>query len=126
MNEEITTNSEQLDDENLSSGDGKKRVTWVSKDLKSMIEFIGKVYSKLGHTEYLSNKAIAAVHGLSADSIKMHLSSGQQYKLLELKHRIGYKITEHFQKIFLPKNDSEKRASVIESLKTCRYLSSTL
>ncbi|MFT4019558.1 MAG: hypothetical protein QM668_21520 [Agriterribacter sp.] len=97
--------------------ESRKRVSYVSKDLKSMVEFVGKVYNHLGHTEYNNNKAIAAVHGLSPDSIKLHLSNSQQYKLLELKHGTGYKITEHFQRIFLPRSDNEKRAAVIESLK---------
>lgn len=113
--EKLSTN-EALDDDNQSK-EGKKRVSYVSKDLKSMIDFVAKVYNQLGHTAFHSNKAIATVHGLSPDSIKLHLSSSQQYKLLELKHGIGYKVTDHFQKLFLPRNDNEKRTAVIESLK---------
>jgi hypothetical protein len=117
MNEEKVNGNIALDDENQSSKEGKKRVSYVAKDLKSMIDFVGRVYNQLGHTTHHSNKAIAAVHGLSSDSIKQHLTAAQHYKLLEIKFGIGYKITEHFQKIYLPKNDNEKRAAVIESLK---------
>jgi hypothetical protein len=117
MIEEKVSSGQATDDENSSSKDGKERVSYVSKDLKTIIEFVGKVYSQLGHTIYHSNKAIATIHGLSPNSIKMHLSSAQQYKLLELKHGTGYKVTDHFQKIFLPRDDNEKRAAVIESLK---------
>lgn len=106
-----------LDGENQQSNEGRKRISYVSKDLKTIIEFVAGVYNKLGHTEYHSNKAIATVHGLSPDSIKLHLSSAQQYKLLELKHGTGYKVTDHFQKILLPRNENEKRGAVIESLK---------
>lgn len=111
--------AEILNDSNIGddSRESKKRVSYASKDLSTMIDFVGKVYNQLGHTTYHTNKAIATVHGLSPDSIKLHLSSAQQYKLLELKHGIGYKVTEHFQKLFLPKNDGERRNAVIESLK---------
>lgn len=117
MTTEKVNESSILDDENQLSKEGKKRISYVTKDLKTMIDFVAKVYNQLGHTAYHSNKAIAVVHGLSPDSIKQHLTSAQQYKILTLKHGTGYKITDHFQKLYLPKNDNEKRASVIESLK---------
>jgi hypothetical protein len=117
MNEETSNSSTLVDDENEASNEGTKRNTYVSKDLKTIISFIAKVYNQLGHTTHLSNQAIATVHGLSPSSIKGHLSSAQQYKVLELKHRIGYKITEHFQKLHLPKSEQEKRSAVIDSLK---------
>lgn len=117
MNEEKVTENNPLEDDNQSTKEGKKRVSYVSKDLKSMIEFVAKVYNQLGHTTFNSNKAIATAHSLSPDSIKLHLSSAQQYKLLEMKHGIGYKVTDHFQKLYLPRNANEKRSAVIESLK---------
>lgn len=95
----------------------KKRSTYVSKDHVSMVNFVSEIYKNLGHTDYHSNKAIAAVNGLSPDSIKQHLSSCQQYKLLEIKHGTGYKITDLFKRIFLPVNETEKRSAIIESLK---------
>src|SRR5712672_2485433 len=98
MKEEKTNSSSPLEDENQSK-EGRKRISYVSKDLKTIVDFIAKVYNQLGHTEFHSNKAIATVHGMSPDSIKLHLSSAQQYKLLELKHGTGYKVTDHFQKI---------------------------
>jgi hypothetical protein len=117
MTTEKVNESSLLDDDNQLSKEGKKRISYVTKDLKTMIDFVAKVYNQLGHTAYHSNKAIAAVHGLSPDSIKQHLTSAQQYKILTLKHGTGYKITDHFQKLYLPKNDNERRAAVIESLK---------
>ncbi len=116
MAEEKLSTNDPLDDDNQSK-EGKKRVSYVSKDLKSMVDFVAKVYNQLGHTTFHSNKAIATVHGLSPDSIKMHLSSSQQYKLFELKYGIGYKVTDHFQKIYLPRTENEKRNAIIESLK---------
>src|ERR1700754_1486766 len=117
MSEQNVNQNGTLDDDNQVSKDGKKRVSYVSKDLQSIIDFVEKVYKRLGHTEYHSNKAIATANGLSPESIKLHLSSAQQYKLLELKHGVGYKILEHFQKIYLPINANEKRIAIIESLK---------
>lgn len=116
MAEEKLSTNDPLDDDNQSK-EGKKRVSYVSKDLKSIIDFVAKVYNQLGHTAFHSNKAIATVHGLSPDSIKLHLSSSQQYKLLEIKHGTGYKVTDHFQKIYLPRTENEKRSAIIESLK---------
>lgn len=117
MSSEKLSTETVLDDENQANKDSKKRVSYIAKDLATIIEFVGKVYNSLGHTSYHSNKAIATIHGLSPDSIKQYLTAAQGYKLFELKHGTGYKITEHFQKIFLPKNDNEKRSAVIESLK---------
>lgn len=105
------------DEDSISSKEAKKRIAYPSKSLKDIIEFVGKIYNSLGHTDFLSNKAIAAVHELSTDTIKPYLSAAQAYKIFELKHGTGYKVTDHFRKLYLPKNDSEKRASVIESLK---------
>lgn len=98
--------------------EGKKRVSYVFRDHLSMVEFVSGMYRNLGHTDYHSNKAIAAAHQLSPDSIKQQLTCCQQYRLLEIKHGVGYKITELFLRIFLPVNDSEKRVAVIESLKS--------
>lgn len=119
MNEQrVNEGSLSEDETSTTSKEGKKRLSYVARDLKTIIDFVGKVYNQLGHTAYHSNKAIATVHGLSPDSIKPHLTSAQQYKLLELKFGTGYKITDHFQKLYLPKNDQEKRTAIIESLKS--------
>jgi hypothetical protein len=112
-----STEAAKANEEATTQKEAKKRIPYVQKDLKSMIEVGSKIYNQLGHTTYHSNKAIAIVIGLSPDSIKQHLSAAQQYKILELKHGIGYKITDHFQKLFLPKNENEERLAVIESLK---------
>jgi len=98
--------------------EAKKRTSYVSKDHQSMVEFVAGVYKNLGYSEYHSNKAIAAVHLLSPDSIKQHLTSAQQYRLLEIKFGVGYKVTDLFKRIFLPVNDVERRAAIIESLKS--------
>lgn len=117
MKEEKVNSSPVLDDDGDISKDDRKRISYPAKDLKSIIDFVAKVYNQLGHTVYHENKAIATIHGLAPASIKAQLSAAQQYKLFKLKHRIGYKVTDHFQKLYLPKNDNEKRAAVIESLK---------
>lgn len=95
----------------------KKRISYISRDHKSMIDFVSVIYRNLGHADYHSNKTIATEHGLSADSIKQQITSSQQYKLLELKFGTGYKITDLFKTIFLPLNDIEKKTAIIESLK---------
>jgi hypothetical protein len=107
----------ELEDES-STKDGKRRTSYVSRDHKSMVEFVAEIYKNLGHSDHHNNKAIATVHRLSPASIKQQLTSCQQYRLLEIKFGTGYKITDLFTRIFLPVNDSEKRAAVIESLKS--------
>lgn len=109
-------NENEIDD-NSSKGD-KKRTSYVSRSHKSMVEFVATIYKSLGRTEYHSNKAIAAIHQLSPASIKQQLTSCQQYRLLEIKFGTGYKVTELFNRIYLPVNDAEKRAAVVESLKS--------
>ncbi|MBA4167142.1 MAG: hypothetical protein H0X41_06315 [Chitinophagaceae bacterium] len=116
MSEEKTA-SETSQEDLAVSKETRRRAVYPAKDLKSMIEFVAKIYNQLGHTAHISNVAIATLHGLSPESIKQHLSSGQLYKLLELKHGTGYKVTDHFQKLYLPRDENEKRLSVIESLK---------
>lgn len=96
----------------------KKRNSYVSRDHKSMVEFVSRIYRNLGHSDYHSNKAIAVVHELSPDSIKQQLTSSQQYKLLELKHGTGYKVTDLFKRIYLPVNEAEGRSAIIDSLKS--------
>ena len=101
-----------------NSIENEKRTSYVSRSHKSMVEFVATIYKSLGRTEYHSNKAIAAIHQLSPASIKQQLTSCQQYRLLEIKFGTGYKVTELFNRIYLPINDSEKRAAVVESLKS--------
>ena len=114
-----TLNSAEVNGaEDNAQKEAKKRISYVSRDHKSMVDFVGMVYKNLGFTDYHSNKAIATIHGLSPDSIKQHLTSAQQYKLLEIKFGTGYKVTDLFKRIFLPVNDMEKRSAVIESLKS--------
>lgn len=118
MDNLTSTENSAINDEQATQKEVKKRLSYVSRDHKSMVDFVAGIYKNLGHTDYHSNKAIATIHGLSPDSIKQHLTSAQQYKLLELKHGTGYKITDLFKKIFLPLNESEKRTAIIESLKS--------
>lgn len=75
MNEEKLNGSGTTEDTNQAA---RRRISYVSKDLKSMIDFVGKVYSELGHTAYHSNKAIALVHGFSHDSIKIILNNDKK------------------------------------------------
>lgn len=117
MNDEKTGSETISEDEIQSHRESKKRNTYPARSLKEIIDFVAKVYNQLGHTDYFSNKAIATVHGLSSDSIKQQLSAAQQYKLLEIKYGVGYKITSHFQKLYLPKSENERRTAAIESLK---------
>jgi hypothetical protein len=107
----------QSESDSGNSKEVKKRTSYVSRDHESMMNFVSTIYKNLGHTDYHSNKSIASVLSLSPDSIKQHLTSSQQYKLLEIKFGTGYKITELFKTIFLPLNDSEMMSAVIESIK---------
>lgn len=114
--ENLNQNEEDTNVENPSDKETLKRVSYVSKDHKSMIEFVSIIYRNLGHADYHSNLAIAAAQKLAPDSIKVQLGAAQQYNLLEIKHRIGYKITNLFKRIYMPINDIEKRAAIIESI----------
>ncbi len=110
--------SEVVNNEDVNSKESAKRSSWVSRPHSAIVEFVANIYKNLGSYDYHSNKAIAAANSLSPDSIKPQLSTAQQFKLLEIKHGVGYKITDLFVKIYLPENEAEKRSAVIESLKS--------
>lgn len=65
MSAEKISGNTPVDDENQPPNDGKKRVSYVAKDLKTMIDFVAKVYNQLGHTSFHSNKAIATAKSFS-------------------------------------------------------------
>jgi len=116
--DKFNSSENEIDDDVDSSKSDKKRISYVSRSHKSMVEFVAVIYKNLGHAEHHKNEAIAAIHKLAAPSIKQQISSCQQYRLLEIKHGVGYKITDLFTRIYLPVNENEKRAAVIESLKS--------
>ncbi len=102
----LVENNNKIEDAAIQK-EVRKRVSYVARDHKSMIDFVAAIYKNLGHTDFHSNKAIATLHKLASDSIKQQLTSAQQYKLLEIKFGIGYKVTELFKRILLPINDHE-------------------
>lgn len=60
---------------------------------------------------------MADTHGVVYDSIKQKLSTAQSYGYLELKHGVGYKLTDKFLKVYKPVNEAEKREGLIDSLR---------
>ena len=114
--ENLNSLGEDLINDYSVEKDVRKRLSYVSKDHKSMMEFVSVIYKNLGHADFHSNKAIATAHKLSPDSIKVQLGAAQLYNLLEIKHGIGYKITNLFKRIYMPINETEKRSAIIESL----------
>lgn len=91
------------------------------KEHSYVVNFVSKIYTELGYTAFHSKERIAEIHNLAVPSIRQILSTGQQYKLLELKHGTGYKVTPLFIKIFRPVNDQEKKEAIIESLKSPEF-----
>lgn len=96
----------------------KRSRSYPSKLHNYVVSFVERIYTELGSSDYHGNEDIAKAHNLAIPSIKPTLSTAQQYGLLELKHGVGYKVTPLAIKIFHPENDSEKIASIIESLKS--------
>lgn len=86
--------------------------------LNDMLLFCAKIYTELGYSSYHSNQLIADAHKSSYNTIKQKFSSAQQYGLLELKHRVGYKLTALFLKIYKPLNEDEKKEGIIEAIKS--------
>lgn len=113
-------NAENISETNdeVTAKETKKRVSYVSKEHKAVFDFVTVVYNELGHSDFHTKEAIAQAHRLSPDTIKTYLASCQQYGLLEIKHGIGYKITDLFKRLYHPLNDEEKRKAIIESLKS--------
>jgi hypothetical protein len=109
-------------------GDSKegKRRSYPVRELKYIIEFVTKIYTELGPNSYHSKENIAKTHNLSADYIKQILSTCQQYKLLDLKHGTGYKVSALFVKIHKPLDDEEKTSAVVESIQSVEIFHSLI
>ncbi len=116
-------------DENLttdSDSGGSKRKSYPVRELKYIIDFVGKIYNELGVNLFHSREDIAELHGLEVTSIKQVLSTAQQYGLLDLKHGTGYKVSPLFIRIHKPLNDAEKTLSIVESLRNSEVISKLL
>lgn len=96
----------------------KPRVSYVSKEHKFIFDFVSVIYKELGRSDYHSREDIAKAHGLSTDTIKTTFAACQQYGLLEIKHGVGYKITDLFQRIYHPINDDQRLHDLVISLKS--------
>lgn len=101
-----------------SPKDGAKRMSYVSKEHKAVFDFVTILYKELGHSDYHTKEQIAEAHRLSPDTIKTYLGSCQQYGLLEIKHGVGYKVTDLFTRMSHPLNEEEKHKATVESLKS--------
>ncbi len=98
------------------SSNGKKVYKYPFKELSYILQFGGNIYNRLDHTAYNKAEAIAAVNNLKPASIKQILTACQLYNILELKHRVGYKLTPEFYKITQPSSDTEKQNTIIQCL----------
>lgn len=91
--------------------------SYPSSELNSILEFVTKIHTDLGHTQYHDKELIAKALGFAWSSIKMKISTCVQYGLLELKHGVGYKVSPLFIQIHKPVTEEEKRSALIEALR---------
>lgn len=103
-----------------------KRKSYPVRELKYIIEFVTKIYTELGANVFHDKEAIAKIHNLSPEYIKQPLSTCQQYGLLDLKHGVGYKVSPLFIKIVKPISESERIASIIDSIKSVEIFRSLI
>lgn len=113
----MNTNPTEVEESEEESKNGGSKKTYPIRTLKDSIAFVAKVYDTLGGTQYHSNIDIAGVAGLAVASIKQPLSTYQQYGLIELKHKVGYKTTDLFKAIYFPVNDKENQEALLQALK---------
>lgn len=115
-----TKDEEVLNDDvsNESNGNESRRRSYPVRELKYIIEFVDRIYKELGPNTFHSKDDIARIHNLSSDYIKQPLSTCQQYKLLDLKHGTGYKVSDLFIRISKPLSEEEKINSIIESIRS--------
>jgi len=112
--------------ESTKETDKSKRVSLPVYTVSEIIAFCAKIYTELGFGDYHSKDLIAKIHGVIYDSIKQKFSTAQAYGLLELKHGVGYKLTDGFLKIYKPVTEKEKREGIIESIRLPEFYSKLL
>lgn len=118
--------NEQEDNVTHDTDSSASRKKYPIRDLRYMVDFVGKIYTELGPSQHHSREDIAKLHNLEVTSIKQTMSTAVQYGLLELKHGTGYKVTPLFVKIQKPLNESERIGSVIESLQQSEIMKKLL
>jgi hypothetical protein len=117
----MSTENNKMPDEQQETDHGEKERRGQSYPVREhsfVVNFVSKIYTELGYTAFHSKERIAEIHGLAVPSIRQILSTAQQYKLLEIKHGTGYKVTSLFIRIYRPVNDQEKKEAIIESLRS--------
>jgi hypothetical protein len=112
--------NDEAESANHEGGDSKesKRRSYPVRELKYIIEFVTKIYNELGANQFHSKEDIAKIHNLSPEYIKKPLSTCQQYRLLDLKHGVGYKVSALFVKIHKPLSEDERLSAIIESIRS--------
>lgn len=106
--------------------DKSKRQSLPIFTISDMVSFCAKIYTELGFGDYHSKDLIAKIHGVVYESIKQKFSTAQAYGLLELKHGVGYKLTDGFLKIYKPVSDAEKFDGIVDSLRLPEFYSRLL
>lgn len=109
-------NEDAAPKDNGSDSDKGKRSTIPVFPLKDILKFCTKIYVELGVNAYHPSEEIARIHNVQYVSIKQKFSTAQEYGLLALKHRTGYKLTPLFMKIYKPVDQAEELAGVKEAL----------
>jgi hypothetical protein len=117
MADQIIEDAPVLQDTEDSSND-KKTFYYPLYKHSASLSFVNKIYTDLGHYNYHSRDAIAVTHKLAPNSVRSMLATAQYFRLLEIKHGTGYKVSETFIKIIRPIDDIEKNNAILESLKS--------
>lgn len=124
MENDLQKNSELMFGE--KEGEQNRRQSLPLYTLTEMTAFCAKIYMELGKGDYHSKELICNVHNTTYNNIKQKLSTAQEYGLLEMRYKLGYKLTSLFFKVYKPEHEEEKKLGMIECLRTSELYSKLL
>jgi len=93
-----------------------RSVAYPSYTITDSVELTRKVNQLFGNSSYNKREDIAQQLEMSVGNLVMKLSTANQYGLLEMKSKEGYKPTDLFTSVYRPLSDEEKKKSELECL----------
>lgn len=93
-----------------------RSVAYPSYTITDSIELTRKINQLFGNSSFNKREDIAQHLEMSVGNLVMKLSTANQYGLLEMKSKEGYKPTDLFTSIYKPLSEEEKKKSQLECL----------
>jgi len=113
----LLTSSIEADSDNFRSNKPRQRSSaYPSYTINFCVEFTKKFHQHFGNSTYNQREEIAKVLKVSVGHMQTQLSSSVYYGLVDMKQKIGYKISASFLGIYKPIDEEEKHQALIDCL----------